>query len=52
MRRGAAELCGRVPGEGLTLDEVEGPRFQRIAQIRELRGEGLLGEDLRFRVPA
>ena len=33
---------------GLTLAEVEGPRFQRIAQIRRLLEEGSVGPDLRF----
>ena len=28
---------------GLTLDEVEGPRFQRIARIRERLAEGPWG---------
>ena len=34
---------------GLTLDEVEGPRFQRIARIRERLADGSLGPDLRVR---
>ena len=49
-RRGAAELAAAFRDVGLTLDEVEGPRFQRIARIRERLADGSLGRDLR--VPA
>lgn len=49
-RRGAEELAAAFRATGLTLDEVEGPRFQRIARIRERLAEGSLGPDLR--VPA
>jgi nucleoside-diphosphate-sugar epimerase len=48
-RRGAAELVTAFRATGLTLDEVEGPRFQRIARIRERLADGSLGSDLRFR---
>ncbi len=48
-RRGAAELAAAFRATGLTLDEVEGPRFQRIARIRERLADGSLGPDLRFR---
>jgi nucleoside-diphosphate-sugar epimerase len=48
-RRGAAELAAAFAATGLTLDEVEGPRFQRIARIRERLADGSLGPDLRFR---
>ncbi len=46
-RRGAAELAAAFREVGLTLDEVEGPRFQRIARIRERMAEGSLARDLR-----
>ena len=46
-RRGAEELAAAFRTTGLTLDEVEGPRFQRIARIRERLAEGSLGPDLR-----
>ena len=48
-RRGAAELAAAFAATGLTLDEVEGPRFQRIARIRERLANGSLQSDLRFR---
>ncbi len=48
-RRGAAELAVAFRETGLTFDEVEGPRFQRIARIRERLADGSLQPDLRFR---
>jgi nucleoside-diphosphate-sugar epimerase len=48
-RRGAAELVAAFRIEGLTLDEAEGPRFQRIARIHQRMADGSLGDDLRFR---
>jgi nucleoside-diphosphate-sugar epimerase len=51
IERGARELYDAFRSVGLTLAEVEGPRFQRIAQIRRLLEQGLIGSDLRFAVP-
>jgi nucleoside-diphosphate-sugar epimerase len=48
-RRGAAELAAAFRDTGLTLDEVEGPRFQRIARIRQRLADGSLAANLRFR---
>jgi nucleoside-diphosphate-sugar epimerase len=48
-RRGAAELAAAFRETGLRHDEVEGPRFQRIARIRERLADGSLQPDLRFR---
>jgi len=48
-RRGAAELAAAFGRTGLTLAEAEGPRFQRIARIRQRLGDGSLDPDLRFR---
>jgi nucleoside-diphosphate-sugar epimerase len=50
IERGAHELHDAFRSVGLTLAEVEGPRFQRIAQIRRLLDEGTIGPDLRFGV--
>ena len=47
-RRGAAELATAFAATGLTMDEVEGPRFQRIARIRQRLADGSLAPDLRF----
>jgi hypothetical protein len=37
----------------LTLEEFEGPRYQRIGHIKKLMAEGIIGPDLRHmqRVP-
>ena len=51
VERGAAELYDAFRSVGLTLADVEGPRYQRIAQIRRLVDAGTLGPDLRFAVP-
>jgi nucleoside-diphosphate-sugar epimerase len=45
---GAEELYRAFKHEGLTLDDVEGPRFQRLAQLRALLDEDTLDPDLRF----
>jgi nucleoside-diphosphate-sugar epimerase len=48
-RRGARELAAAYRATGLAHEEVEGPRFQRIARIRQRLADGSLGADLRFR---
>ena len=45
-RRGA-ELYEAYQAIGLTTEEFEGPRYQRIAHIRQLLDQGLLDERLR-----
>lgn len=53
IRRGAEELRDTYAAVGLTIEDVEGPRFQRIAQIRRLLAAGQVDGDLRFTgVPA
>ena len=47
-RRGAEQLYAAYRASGVTLEEFEGPRYQRIAHIRKLIREGILGSDLRF----
>jgi nucleoside-diphosphate-sugar epimerase len=47
-RRGAKQLYEAYRASGVTLEEFEGPRYQRIAHIRKLISEGILGQDLRF----
>jgi nucleoside-diphosphate-sugar epimerase len=49
IRRGAEELYAAFTKVGLTIDDVEGPRFQRVAQVQTLIADGKLGPDLRFR---
>ena len=46
-RRGARELYEAYRAIGLTTEEFEGPRYQRIAHIRQLLEEGLLDDRLR-----
>ena len=46
-RAGAEELYKAYRSSGLTLEEFEGPRYQRIAHIRKLLGADILDPDLR-----
>ncbi len=46
-RRGARQLYEAYKRNGVTLEEFEGPRYQRVGHIRKLLADGLLGEDLR-----
>jgi nucleoside-diphosphate-sugar epimerase len=48
-REGALELAAAYDRYGVTLEEFEGPRFQRIAHVRSLLAGGRLDEQLRFR---
>ncbi len=48
-RDGAEELHAAYRDAGLTFDEFEGSRFTRLKRLQELRGEGKLGPDLRWR---
>lgn len=49
IRKGAVELYEAYREAGLTLSDVEGPRYQRVAQIRRLLDDGRVGPDLRAR---
>lgn len=46
-RMGAEQLYRVYRSSGLTLEEFEGPRYQRISHIRMLLREGVLDGDLR-----
>lgn len=46
-RMGAEQLYRAYQSTGLTLEEFEGPRYQRISHIRKLLADGVLGTDLR-----
>jgi dTDP-D-glucose 4,6-dehydratase len=48
-RRGAEELHSAYKRHGVTLEEFEGIRFQRIAHIRHLLATGQLDGTLRWR---
>jgi len=45
--RGVAELHDAYVRNGLTLDELTGPRFLRIKQVQELQAAGEIDDDLR-----
>jgi nucleoside-diphosphate-sugar epimerase len=47
--QGARELADAYDRIGVTLEEFEGPRYQRIAHVRSLLAAGRLDEQLRFR---
>jgi nucleoside-diphosphate-sugar epimerase len=46
-RRGAEQLYKVFSGSNLTLEDFEGPRYQRIAHIQKLIADGILNKDLR-----
>jgi nucleoside-diphosphate-sugar epimerase len=47
-RLGAQELYKAYKKYGITLEDFEGPRYQRIGHIRKLIEDGALDADLRF----
>jgi nucleoside-diphosphate-sugar epimerase len=47
-RKGAEQLYAAYRASRVTLEEFEGPRYQRIAHIRKLMSEGILRPDLRL----
>ncbi len=46
-RRGAEQLYKAYQSSGLTLEEFEGPRYQRIAHIKKLLADGVHDSNLR-----
>lgn len=46
-RKGAEQLFEAYRNSGLTLEEFEGPRYQRISHIRQLLHDGILNTELR-----
>ena len=51
-KKGAEQLYKAYRASGVTLEEFEGPRYQRIGHINKLLAEGILSDDLRHRVLA
>ncbi len=49
VRRGAEQLYNAYLQSNLSLEEFEGPRYQRIGHIRKLIADGVLDDDLRHR---
>jgi hypothetical protein len=50
-RLGAQELYDAYRKVGLTLEEFEGPRYQRIAHIKKLLSDRKLNDTLRWETP-
>jgi nucleoside-diphosphate-sugar epimerase len=50
-RRGIEQLYDAFQREGLRLEDFEGERYKRIAHIKKLIADGLLGADLRRMEP-
>lgn len=48
-RHGAESLYAAYKAQNLTLEEFEGPRYQRIGHIRKLIDDGLIDSSLRHR---
>jgi nucleoside-diphosphate-sugar epimerase len=51
-RMGAEQLYQAYRASGVTLEEFEGPRYQRIGHIKKLLAERILNDDLRHAAPA
>ncbi len=47
VKRGAEQLYEAYRTSGVTLEEFEGPRYQRVAHIRKLIADGVIDEALR-----
>lgn len=50
-RRGAEQIYAAFKKSNLTLEEFEGPRYQRIAHIKTLIADGVLTKELRHTTP-
>jgi nucleoside-diphosphate-sugar epimerase len=50
-RAGAEQLYKAYRAAGVTMQQIEGPQYQRISQIKKLVAAGLLGTDLRHIAP-
>jgi nucleoside-diphosphate-sugar epimerase len=48
-RQGIEQLYEEYKKIGLTLEEFEGPKYKRIAHVKELIAEGKLDEELRWK---
>jgi nucleoside-diphosphate-sugar epimerase len=47
-RKGAEQLYNAYRASKLTLEEFEGPRYQRISHIRKLISDGIIDSSLRY----
>lgn len=48
VRKGVEECYAAYKKHGVTLEEFEGPKYQRLAHIKKLMAEGALDDNLRF----
>ncbi|PSQ53962.1 MAG: NAD-dependent dehydratase [Bacteroidetes bacterium QH_10_64_37] len=48
LERGAEELYEAYEHHGVRVDDFEGPRYKRLAQIQKLKADGLLDDTLRW----
>jgi len=48
VRRGIEQLYNEYKAIGLTFEEFEGPKYKRIAHVKQLIEEGLLDKNLRW----
>lgn len=48
-RKGAQELYAAYKENGLTLEEFEGPKYQRIGHVKYLLSQGYLNDSLRWK---
>jgi len=51
VRKGAKELYEAYKKYGVTLEDFEGPKYQRIGHVRKLLKEGILDNTLRLKTP-
>lgn len=49
LERGVRELYEAYERHGVRVDDFEGPRYKRLAQIQKLQADGLLDDSLRWR---
>ena len=50
-QKGVEECYAAFQKHGVTLEEFEGPRYQRLAHIQMLLSQGVINKDLRFVQP-
>jgi hypothetical protein len=48
VREGIAQLTRAFRDASLTAGELEGPRFRRVSQVRQLMAGGALDADMRW----
>ncbi len=51
VRKGVEECYAAYKQHGVTLEEFEGPKYQRLAHIKSLISKGSISSDLRFAAP-